>query len=77
MPVGAEWSVPQPHYLHSPCVLYCTLLPALQRVERETLARQCPTLLTLLKSFPLNMSLQEPTFKDLVVVYRCVGCGVQ
>lgn len=47
--------------------LYCD---ALQRVERETLARQCPTLLTLLKSFPLSMSLQEPTFKDLVVVYR-------
>lgn len=53
-----------------------TALPAccavLQRVERQTLARQCPTLLTLLKSFPRNMSLQEPTFKDLVVVYRCV-----
>ncbi len=42
----------------------------LQRVERLTLARQCPTLLTLLKSFPLSLSLNEPTFKDLVVVYR-------
>lgn len=41
-----------------------------QRIERLTLARQCPTLLTLLKAFPKSMSLQEPTFKDLVVVYR-------
>lgn len=41
-----------------------------KRIERLTLARQCPTLLTLLKAFPKSMSLQEPTFKDLVVVYR-------
>jgi hypothetical protein len=46
---------------------YCT---ALQSVERNTLARQCPTLLTLLKAFPTKMELQEPTFKDIVVVYR-------
>lgn len=46
-------------------------------MERETLARQCPTLLTLLKSFPMSMSLQEPTFKDLVVVYRCGVEGFQ
>lgn len=39
-------------------------------VERNTLARQCPTLLTLLKAFPTKMELQEPTFKDIVVVYR-------
>jgi hypothetical protein len=43
---------------------------ALQSVERNTLARQCPTLLTLLKAFPTKMELQEPTFKDIVVVYR-------
>lgn len=42
----------------------------LQAVERKTLARQCPTLLTLLKSFPKTIELQEPTFKDIVVVYR-------
>lgn len=41
-----------------------------QRVERQTLARQCPTLMMLLKNFPKKLSLQEPTFKDLVVVYR-------
>ncbi|KAF6257530.1 hypothetical protein COO60DRAFT_1701817 [Scenedesmus sp. NREL 46B-D3] len=39
-------------------------------VERKTLARQCPTLLTLLKAFATKMELQEPTFKDIVVVYR-------
>jgi hypothetical protein len=50
--------------------LLLLLHPLLQKIERQTLARQCPTLLTLLKSFPLSMSLQEPTFKDLVVVYR-------
>jgi hypothetical protein len=50
------------------------LLPRpLQAVERNTLARQCPTLLTLLKAFPSKMELQEPTFKDIVVVYRYVG----
>jgi hypothetical protein len=42
----------------------------LQTVERKTLARQCPTLLTLLKSFPKSMELEEPTFKDIVVLYR-------
>lgn len=42
----------------------------LQAVERNTLARQCPTLLTLLKAFTTKMELQEPTFKDIVVVYR-------
>lgn len=42
----------------------------LQAIERKTLARQCPTVLTLLKSFPLKMELQEPTFKDTVVLYR-------
>lgn len=47
-----------------------------QKVERQTLARQCPTLLTLLKSFPISLTLQEPTFKDLVVVYRWVGVRV-
>lgn len=49
-----------------------------QSVERQTLARQCPTLVTLIKKFPVSMSLQEPTFRDLVVVYRCVprACGV-
>lgn len=41
-----------------------------QVVERNTLKRQCPTLLTLLKSFPATLELQEPTFKDIVVVYR-------
>ena len=41
-------------------------------VERNTLKRQCPTLLTLLKAFPTPMELQEPTMKDLVVLYRCV-----
>lgn len=49
------------------CVWLCLFV---QRIERLTLARQCPTLLTLLKAFPKSMSLQEPTFKDLVVVYR-------
>lgn len=39
-------------------------------VERNTLKRQCPTLLTLLKAFPRSMELQEPTFKDVVVLYR-------
>jgi len=39
-------------------------------VERKTLARQCPTLLTLLKAFPNSMELEEPTFKDIVVLYR-------
>ena len=39
-------------------------------VERNTLKRQCPTLLTLLKAFPSSMELQEPTFKDVVVLYR-------
>jgi hypothetical protein len=52
-------------------VLLCVHALHVQRVERQTLARQCPTLVTLLKHFPLSMSLQEPTFKDLVVVYRC------
>lgn len=47
---------------------YCCCV--LQAVERKTLARQCPTLLTLLKAFPKTMELQEPTFKDIVVVYR-------
>lgn len=41
-----------------------------QVVERKTLKRQCPTVLTLLKSFPKVLELQEPTFKDVVVVYR-------
>jgi hypothetical protein len=41
-------------------------------VERNTLKRQCPTLLTLLKAFPRSMELQEPTFKDVVVLYRWV-----
>lgn len=53
---------------------WCACLP--QRVERKTLARQCPTLLTLLKAFPTTMELQEPTFKDLVVVYRCCGTDI-
>jgi hypothetical protein len=39
-------------------------------VERNTLKRQCPNLLTLLKAFPRSMELQEPTFKDVVVLYR-------
>ena len=39
-------------------------------VERLTLARQCPTVLTLLKAGPAILELQEPTFKDIVVVYR-------
>jgi hypothetical protein len=42
----------------------------LQTVERRTLARQCPTVLTLLQSFPKKMELQEPTFKDIIVLYR-------
>lgn len=41
-------------------------------MERKTLARHCPTLLTLLKAFPVSLELQEPTFKDIVVVYRSV-----
>lgn len=41
-------------------------------MERRTLARQCPTLLTLLKAFPKKMELQEPTFKDIIVLYRWV-----
>jgi hypothetical protein len=39
-------------------------------VERQTLNRACPTLLTLLKAFPATLELQEPTFKDVVVIYR-------
>ncbi|KAI8462870.1 MAG: hypothetical protein J3K34DRAFT_527436 [Monoraphidium minutum] len=39
-------------------------------VERQTLKRLCPTLLTLLKSFPKALELQEPTFRDIVVIYR-------
>lgn len=39
-------------------------------MERKTLKRQCPTVLTLLKAFPKVLELQEPTFKDVVVVYR-------
>ena len=57
-------------------MLPCLTAAVVQRVERLTLARQCPTLLTLLKSFPLTLSLNEPTFKDLVVVYRWVSCAV-
>ena len=44
-----------------------------QVVERMTLKRQCPTVLTLLKHFPVPMELQEPTFKEIVVVYRWAG----
>jgi hypothetical protein len=43
-----------------------------------TLKRLCPTVLTLLKAFPKTLELQEPTFKDVVVIYRCAwalrGC---
>ncbi|GBF88981.1 aminopeptidase [Raphidocelis subcapitata] len=39
-------------------------------VERVTLKRLCPTVLTLLKAFPKTLELQEPTFRDVVVVYR-------
>lgn len=42
-----------------------------QTVERVTLARQCPTLLTLLKALPARIALVEPTYKQIVVVYRC------
>jgi hypothetical protein len=42
-------------------------------VERITLKRLCPTVLTLLKSFPKTLELQEPTFRDVVVVYRSAG----
>jgi hypothetical protein len=55
--------------------------PTAQVVERVTLKRLCPTVVTLLKAFPKTLELQEPTFKDVVVVYRWVvegqgGCGV-
>jgi hypothetical protein len=44
-------------------------------VERVTLKRLCPTVASLLAAFPKVLELQEPTFKELVVVYRCVCMG--
>ncbi len=46
-----------------------------QVVERVTLKRLCPTVFTLLKSLPLTLELQEPTFSDVVVLYRWVYLG--
>eukprot|EP00775_Hariotina_reticulata_P003878 gene3878-4133_t len=42
----------------------------LKTVERVSLARQCPSLWKLLAAFPRKMELQEPTYKDIVVLYR-------
>ncbi len=39
-------------------------------VERHTLKRHCPTLVTLIKSFMKKLELQEPSFKDVIVIYR-------
>lgn len=39
-------------------------------VERVTLKRLCPNVLKLLLAFPRVLELQEPTFKELIVVYR-------
>lgn len=44
-----------------------------QVVHRLTLKRECPTVLTLLKALPKQVELQEPTFKEIVVLYRW-GC---
>lgn len=41
-----------------------------KQVERRTLRRLCPNLVTLLKVIFSSLELEEPTFKDLVVVYR-------
>jgi hypothetical protein len=42
----------------------------LQTFERHTLRRQFPTLRSLVKGFLTEVRLQDPTYKNLAILYR-------
>mmetsp|Transcript_25578 Transcript_25578/g.55720 ORF Transcript_25578/g.55720 Transcript_25578/m.55720 type:complete len:707 (+) Transcript_25578:147-2267(+) len=42
-------------------------------VERKTLENQMPTIWKVIKNFPRTIRIQEPVFKEVVIVYRTAG----